>query len=239
MVETAGPIAEVVLAEQRQTIAEGKSVSVGRRSSSDLQVGNPAYGPEDLGVSRQAATISHAQGHIWVRNDSATQPVYARAIPGPDYVLDRRGDMVALVGPHVEVVLEGRVRRYVVVVDRHPGEAGLEADDPITLSPATQWSLPLADTERRYLTAICAPLLLGAGAKPGSYRDAGELLGVTAHVVRNQLDATRERLALLGIPGMLGSEAKDALARYAVRSGTVTAADLEHYGWLGQRTNRT
>lgn len=29
------------------------------------------------------------------------------------------------------------------------------------------------------------------------------------------------------IPGMVGRDAKDSLARYAVRSGTITAADLD------------
>ena len=38
----------------------------------------------------------------------------------------------------------------------------------------------------------------------------------------------QHRYASAGVPGLEGPEAKDNLCRYAVRSGSISATDLEH-----------
>jgi DNA-binding Lrp family transcriptional regulator len=66
----------------------------------------------------------------------------------------------------------------------------------------------------------------GPNARPATYREIASRLALSEHTVRNALDALREQLLMIGIPGMIGPEAKDNLARYAVRSGSITPDDL-------------
>jgi hypothetical protein len=222
-------VALVLHEDERLSLAEGESLSVGRQSGCDLRIGSVDRGPEDLGVSRRAATISHAQGRLWVRNDSTTLPVYVRPSLGQECVLERRGDMVSFAEPVVDVALEGQIKLYRIRIEL-PFAAGVTADaGPATVAPATRSRLPLTDRERRLLVALCEPLLRGAAraARPASYKEVAERVGLSDHTVRNALDALRERLIAIGIPGMVGPDAKDNLARYAVRSGSVTPADLK------------
>jgi len=211
------------------TLEDGHSLVIGRQSTCDVRVGGPDPGPEDLGVSRLAATLSVAQGRTWVRNESSSQPVFVYPAVGPECVLERRGDIVSLASDAWELVLEGQIRSYRVDVrleGTRPG--GASSEDPITVSPATRGSLVLTARERRILTALCEPLLTTSGrqARPATYKQIAKRLSLAEHSVRNALDALRERLATIGIPGMVGANAKDALARYSVRSGTITSDDL-------------
>ena len=213
----------------RLSLADGESLSIGRQSSCEIRIGSPDEGPEDLGVSRRAATISLAQGRIWIRNDSTTLPVFVRPFVGQEYVLEGRGDMLSLTEPSIDVAFEGQVRSYKIRVEMPSAVEAQDAESPVTVAPATQSALPLTARERRLLAALCEPLLTGSGrdAQPASYRQIAGRVGLSEHTVRNALDALRERLASVGIPGMFGAEAKDNLARYAVRSTSVTPADLE------------
>ena len=220
---------EVRYGKLRWSLADGRSLSVGRQSGCDIRVGSPSPGPEDLGVSRRAATLTYAQGRVWIRNDSASQAVYVRPAVGAEHVLDRRGDIVSVAAENVDVVLEGHVLTYRLAVEVI-GRAPVPGDeDPETASPATRAALPLTQRERRLLVAVCFPLLTPSGlrSRPASYREAAVRLGLSEHTVRNHLDELRNRLADMGIPGLVGPEGKDTLARYAVRSGSVTVADID------------
>lgn len=217
----------VSMGRDRWVVGDGESISIGRQSSCEVRIGAGDPGPEDLGVSRRAATLSHAQGRIWIRNDSTTQPVRVQPDAGEGYVLDR-GDMVSLAESRVDLVVEGQVKTYRITVELPVGTARRDEDEPVTVSPATQGALPLKPRERRLLAALCEPLLKGSGrqARPASYREVAARLRLSDHTVRNQLDALRDELLRRGIPGMIGPDAKDNLARYAVRSGSVTPSDL-------------
>ncbi len=220
--------ASVSFREQRWEISEGQSLSIGRQSSCDVQVGARSPGPEDLGVSRRAATVSSALGRIWFRNDSTSQPVFIRPAVGKGYVLDHRGDMISLGDARVELVLEGQIMAYRLTVQLPGGTPTPDHEEPLTLSPATRGQLPFTERQRRLVAALCEPLLIGTGwdRRPASYRQIAEVLGLSEHYVRNQLDELRESLVDMGIPGMIGPEAKDNLAYYAVRSASVTVADV-------------
>ncbi len=222
-----GAVAVVSFGARRWTLADGQPLSVGRRSNCDIRVGAAEPGPEDLGVSRRAATVICAQGRTWVGNDSTTQPVYVRPEIGEELVLERRGTMVSLEDEHLSVVLEGHIQSYSFDLERLAHGSDLR-DDPITASPPTVGALTLSHRERRVLAAICEPLFARPGTKvrPASYREAASRLGLSEHTVRNQLDALRERLLTLGIPRLVGAEAKNELARYAVITGSITSVDL-------------
>jgi len=147
--------------------------------------------------------------------------------------------MVSLAEAFMDVVLEGQIMTYRLSVELPRLASQADNDEPPTISPATQGTLPLTPRERRLLAALCEPLLVASGreVRPASYREIAARLHLSDHTARNQLDALRDQLLRLGIPGMLGPQAKDNLARYAVRSGSVTAADLEALGekaWDGE-----
>jgi hypothetical protein len=220
-------VANVSLGEREWGVADGTPLTIGRQSTCDAQVGGAQPGPEDCGVSRRALTVICAQGRTWIRNDSTTQPVYVRPEVGEELVLERRGTIVSLDDRHFTVVLEGQVRSYALHIERL-GVGSETHDELFTVSPPTIGALTLTLRERRLLAAICEPLFSRPGVKvrPASYREAATRLGLSEHTVRNQLDALRERLLTLGIPRLIGAEAKNDLARYAVRSGSITPEDV-------------
>lgn len=209
-------------------IEEGESVVVGRRSTCDVRVGSPEPGPEDLGISRRAATVSLAQGRMWVTNDSTSQAVTVCPATGATHILDGRGDTVSLTDAELDLIIEGRVLTYRISIERSYVPKPDVEDEPPTEAPPTQSALPLSERERRVLTAICEPLLVSStrNGRPATYGEASARLHLAKHTVKNQMDALREKLICLGVPGISGADAKDALARYAVRCGSVTRADL-------------
>jgi hypothetical protein len=225
------PSAVVTFLDGEWLLRDGESLSFGRQSSCALRVGNAdSPGPEDLGVSRRSGTLIHARGSLWVRNDSATQPLYVHSPVRGEQVLELRGDMLSLAEPRLEVVLKGRVLTHRISVELEPARLvdGVEDDAPGT-SPPTVVTLQLSDRERRHLAAVCEPLLTrtGADVRPATYAEAAARLGLARNTVRNSLDGLRRRLFDAGVPGMDSPDAKDTLARYAVRSHTIAWVDLE------------
>jgi hypothetical protein len=214
---------------QRWVLTDGQSLSIGRQSTSDICIGGVDPGPQDLGVSRRAATISYTQGRLWVRNESTHLPLLVRPALGQQFVLERRGDIVSLADPATSLVIEGQIRTYQITFRIPTSDSHDQADELPTLAPATQAALSVNPRERRLLAALCEPLLTSAAsnARPATYREIASRLALSEHTVRNALDALREQLLVVGIPGMIGPEAKDNLARYAVRSGSITVVDLD------------
>jgi hypothetical protein len=221
----------VTYGDHEWVLRDGDSLSFGRQSTCEVRVGAPdAPGPEDLGVSRRAGTLTCAQGSIWVRNDSTTQALYVHCSGRGEMILEARGDMFALAEPHFDVVVRGRVLTYRISIDLQDANSSTVVDDDApSTSPPTVVTLQLSDRERRYLAAVCEPLLsrIGTNPRPASYAEAAARLGLARSTVRNNLDELRRRLLDAGVPGMDSPDAKDVLARYAVRTHTITDADLK------------
>ena len=228
----------VALGQSRWKLSDGESLLVGRGASCDARIGAPDPGPEDLGVSRRAAMLTFAAGQLWVRNDSSTQPLYVRPATRAPRLLDHRGETVSFGDQKLDIVIEGRVLTYHVGVEVMQAAPAEEEEGPPTLSPATESRLPLLARERRLVAALCEPLLTGVAARSASYNQVAERLGRSRHTVRNQLDLLRSHLAALGFTGMAGQDAKETLARCAVRSRSVTLADLEALGLPQQQGER-
>src|SRR5262245_8192136 len=122
-----------------------------------------------------------------------------------EQVLEARGDMLALAEPHFEVVVKGRVLTYRISIDLpHPNSSTVVDDDAPRTSPPTVVTLQLSDRERRYLAAVCEPLLrpVSPNARPASYAEAAARLGLARSTLRNCLDELRRRLLDAGVPGM-------------------------------------
>jgi hypothetical protein len=212
----------------QEEIAEGQTLSIGRDARCDVCIGGESDGPEDLGISRRAISVTYAQGRVWVTNDSSTQPVRIRRSVGSEHVLSHRGDVVSMVDKSLELLLEGQVYSYSITVESHGPPSPLAAEEVESTAPPTQSLLPLDQRERRLVAALCEPLLTPSGVevRPATYKEIGYRLGVQPHTVRNELDVLRARLGNLGFPGMAGTHAKDSLALYAVRSSSITVDDI-------------
>lgn len=217
--------------DAQASLEEGQRVRLGRSAVCDLQVGvGGDSGPEDLGVSRTAATISMQDGRLWIRNDSASQPVYLVPETGPTRVLENQDEIASLPIDKVTVQLRGRIRTHDVLVELEASPQ-LGQTRPIpTDGPETQYLLEFTNAERRILTALCEPLLTGRGdsARPASYAQAAERLFLSRSRVENCIADLVKKYASAGVPGLEGPEARDNLCRYAVRSGSIADADLQH-----------
>ncbi len=222
--------------QQVVELAEGGELRVGRSSTSHVQVGcGGPDGPEDLGVSRTAATVSVHDGRLWVRNDSSSQPLYLVPDQGPTRVLEGRDEIASLPTARVTLQFRGRIRTHEVLAELSgtgpagdaPDAGGLpEASD--VDGPATQFLLEFTPAERRILTALCEPLLVARGdqARPASYAEGAARLFLSRSRVENCVADLVKKFAAAGIPGLEGPEAKDNLCRYAVRSGSILPTDL-------------
>lgn len=223
------PTARITHREHVTEVRDGGEVRLGRSSSCEVQVGTPdADGtPEDLGVSRQAASVSYRDGRIWVRNDSASQPVYLVPATGPTRMLEGMGEIASLPDDTVTIQFRGRIRTHDVQVELATPSPAAPPSFEAT-EPATQYLLEFTKAERRILTALCEPLLVDRGdkAKPASYAQAAERIFLSRSRVENCVSDLVRKFAGAGVPNLEGPEAKDNLCRYAVRSGSINQADL-------------
>ena len=224
------PLARITYRDRVVEVRDGDEASLGRSHGCDVQVGTAAADgtPEDLGVSRRAATVSLRDGRVWVRNDSTSQPVYLVPTTGPTRVLESMDEIASLPTDEVTIQFRGRIRTHDVTVTT---AVTADARSPLTFSdesPATQYLLEFTPAERRILTALCEPLIVDRGdrSRPASYAQAAERAYLSRSRVENCVADLVRKFAGAGVPNLEGPEAKDNLCRYAVRSGSITQADL-------------
>jgi hypothetical protein len=226
-----GRVARIAHGGRTLEVREGGDIHLGRGSTSDVIVGAAGDdgSPEDLGVSRSAATVSVRDGRLWVRNDSSSQPLYLVPVTGSTRVLEGKDEIASLPGDEVTIQFRGRIRTHEVQVELLGApEPEPEASAAMVDGTATQYLLEFTPAERRILTALCEPLLVDRGdkAKPASYAQAAERVFLSRSRVENCVADLVKKFASAGVPNLEGPEAKDHLCRYAVRSGSIVQADL-------------
>ena len=221
------------------TLRPGVVLVIGRGRACDVRLPQ-----EDDHLSRRAASLELLDDCVLVRNLSTTKPLVLRPATGEDRVVEPEAATTSLPHRRFSLVLIGRGGGIVEVAvdarglaspDRVPGSptrTPMTANAPIELSPA----------QRRVLVALCAPLLTGSGpgAVPATYNRIGEVLALRPQYVRNVIKSIREELAGYGVPGLTtddDSASHDdfrwSLARWAVRSGWVTAVDVAGMARVG------
>ena len=216
----------------------GASVTFGRSDDCDIVLTGR---DEDLLVSRQAGQLTAVPGGLLVTNDSRRNPLYLRGIPGAEHKIEPRMTLGTMPFTRCRVVVIGdRPEPYVLDITCRAAEGsakpGPEDKDPTTLGYKR---IKMPPAQRRYLAALCEPILTGVGAAPASYREIATRCDVAVGTVRKSLDALRLRVsAECRIPGLVhpeGSSRKDhgtvnfrvRLAEWAERSGNATHRDLE------------
>jgi hypothetical protein len=223
-----GAAATVRYLAGRWALTPGEKVTVGRSSTCTVQL------PNDGHFSRLAAAIELVNGAVLVSNTSGTKPFVVRPTAGEDHVVAPRA---ALSPPYARfsIVLAGSQRDESVGVDASALRPVPAADGGVTKSADT-FTGPERFTaaQLRVVAELCRPLLTesGAAARPATYAEIGERLGLSPQYVRNVLKAIRESLTGYGIPGLVAADQNPnddfrlSLARWALWNGWVTGADL-------------
>ncbi|GAB1822229.1 hypothetical protein HerbRD11066_53930 [Herbidospora sp. RD11066] len=216
-------------------ISLGQVLTLGRSHQCDVRF------PDDEHLSRRAGSLLVLDDCVLIRNESRRKPLVVRPPAGEDRIVEPGAATASLPFPIFSVVFAGTAGAAVTVhVDARavtPHPAGT-ADEPPTASPRTVTPpLALTRVQRLMLAALCAPLLVraGPGAVPATYAQIGARLDRQPRYVRNVLKSLRESLTGHGVPGLVADDedaaAHDdfrwALARWAVRTGTITSTDLE------------
>ena len=210
-------------------LAPGEEMTFGRGLHVDLRL---AADPPDLLVSRRAGLIRCLPDAVLVSNVSSRGTLRLSASGAPSREI---GPGEAITSePHrtFRVTVVGNYgRTYDLDVDARalptPGVALAAVvpgpDQTVATSP-----IELSATQRRVLSALCAPLLktVGAPANPASAREIGAALGLQPNYVRNVLKEIREELSSYGVPGLVsdgpphpGEDFRLPLALWAIRYG--------------------
>ena len=224
----------------------GSSLAFGRSDNSDIVIPRQT---QDLLISRRAGLLTAVDGGLLVRNESSRSSIYLQGVPGPEFEIKPLMTFGTMPFNRCRLVLLGsHAARYVLHLTcpapgaGPPGENGL-AGQAVAGGRTTSGypRLDVTDAQRRYLAALCEPILTRAGTRnaPATYGQIARRCGVSPRTVRHSLDELRQLLsAEHGIPGLvhvdgLAGEARGAvsflpaLAAWAVHSGTINHDDLE------------
>jgi hypothetical protein len=204
---------------------------VGRSSRCDVRL------PEqDNGLSRRAAVLSALTDCVLVRNVSTSKPFVLRPPAGEDHVVGPGAAITSLPHRTFAVVLSGGFGDVAIKVDAvgispraRPAATGTRSADTFT-SPTD-----LTPAQRRVAVALCRPMLTksGSAARPATYAEIGQSLGLSPAYVRNVIRSIRDNLTGYGIPGLSADDSTPTddfrlpLARWALWSGWVGPDDLD------------
>lgn len=185
--------------------------------------------PADLGISRLAGSIEHESGTWWLLNRSGTRPLQMVDEFGIRTVLVP-GRRAAIAGS-LTVIVEGQIRRHALTLEAGPPQPpgaplGILADSRPT---ATAGQTTLGDADRQAMVALFAGYLEPFpryDPHPRSYADAAARLRCPRTTLVKRIEHLRTRLTNAGVPNLLGDNALDALAEWALTTGVITRADL-------------
>jgi hypothetical protein len=94
---------------------------------------------------------------------------------------------------------------------------------------STRYQAPLTDSDRLVLAARFEQYLNwrhGGAAAPRSAKDTAERIGWQPHTVAKRCENIRDRYSRLGVLGLRGPRALEALAELLISTGELTAEDL-------------
>ena len=212
---------------QSYEVAEGQELTFGRSQRTTL-----CLDPADLGISRIAGSVEADAGVWWLVNKSAVRPLEVVDDVGIRTVLPP-GRRMAVTAP-ITVIVEGATRRHALTVDLPRG--GLEAHaDPVPAlevegNPTRATSdVSITPADKLALVALFAGYLEPFpryDPHPKSYADAAARLEWPRTTLVKRVEYLRTRLTNAGVPNLLGDNALQHLAEWALATGLISRADL-------------
>jgi DNA-binding CsgD family transcriptional regulator len=212
-------------------VGRGDHLTVGRGRDCAIRL------PDDTHFSRNAAVLRILDDCVLITNTSTSKPFVLRPPVGEDRIVEPGGATTSLPYPTFDIVIAGRGVNATVQVDASSVGASPVVGPSVTGSLATEKSpVEFTPTQHRVLIALCRPMLTasGSGARPATYAEIGDRLGLSPQYVRNVIKVLRESLSGYGIPGIVpgavaapNDDFRLPLARWAVWNGWVAADDLD------------
>ena len=214
------------LGSKKLDVAEGEEVTFGRSQRTTL-----CLDPNDLGISRVAGSLESDAGVWWLVNKSTSRPLEVVDDVGIRTVLPP-GRRMAVTGP-LTVVVEGAMRRHALTVDLPDGAQELLARGPfpslqIEGNP-TRADVSITPAEKLALVALFSGYLEPFpryDPHPKSYADAAARLDSPRTTLVKRVEYLRTRLTNAGVPNLLGENALQHLAEWALATGLISRADL-------------
>jgi hypothetical protein len=217
-------------------VQPGQTLTFGRGQGCTIKLPT-----SDHGLSRSAGSLDYQDGAWWLCNDSSSSVLYLSGDRGFRVDLPP-GMRVPVQQWHAKVRLQGVLDSYTLRLrlpdlddlpdGGEPGQGGQAPAAAITgehLITSTRRRAPLTDSDRLVMAARFEEYLdwrhEGAAA-PRSAKQAAERIGWQPHTVAKRCENIRSRYARLGVPGLGGPRALEALAILLVSTGELTAADL-------------
>ena len=213
----------VTFAEERRELTPGDILTFGRAESCSF-----CLDPTDLGISRLAGSVEHDAGTWWLLNRSAVRALEIIDEIGIRTVLPP-GRRVAVSGA-MTVVVEGSVLRHAITVAATAPDAfGAPMGSTSDVRPTATGDVVLNAADRLALVALFAGYLEPFpryDPHPRSYADAATRLGVPRSTLVKRVEYLRTRLSNAGVPNLLGENALQRLAEWALVTGVLKQEDL-------------
>jgi hypothetical protein len=228
--------ATVFYADQRHDLIaeeaeEAETLTFGRSTACTI-----CLDPTDRGISRLAGSVEHDSGAWWLHNRSTSRTLLAiddmgiRSVVAP-------GRRTTVEG-RVTVVVEGSARRHALEIHvghtTEPSSAvagGFAGGDELPTAAGGEVSINSLD--RLALVALFSGYLEPFpryDPHPKSYADAAALLAWPRTTLVKRIEHLRARLTTAGVPNLVGPDALDYLAEWALTTRVLTRDDLELIG---------
>jgi hypothetical protein len=223
------PSATVSYADQRVEVTEAEPLTFGRSTACTI-----CLDPTDRGISRLAGSLDHDAGAWWLHNHSTSRTLLAVDDMGIRTVV-APGRRITVDG-RLTVVVEGSTRRHALEMyvgrptDSSSAGGGLGGDG----LPTAAWGETLVNSlDRLALVALFSGYLEPFpryDPHTKSYADAAAVLSWPRTTLVKRIEHLRARLSAAGVPNLVGPEALDHLAEWALTTRVITREDLALIG---------
>jgi hypothetical protein len=216
------------LGNQLYEVAAGEGLTFGRSARTTL-----CLDATDLGISRVAGSLEADAGVWWLVNKSTVRPLEVVDDVGIRTVLPP-GRRLAVTAP-ITVIVEGATRRHALTIDlpeeaQDSSSSGPVSGPQVDGNPTRAASdVSLTSADKLALVALFSGYLEPFpryDPHPKSYADAAARLDWPRTTLVKRVEYMRTRLTNAGVPNLLGDNALQHLAEWALATALIGRADL-------------
>lgn len=216
---------DIIVNQERWELSRDESFTFGRDETCTAVID-----PGDLGISRVAGAVESHSDVWWLVNHSGSRSLQVVDEMGIRSVLTP-GKWTAIAGT-MTVIVEGELRRHALTISptciTPPQVTYMRPEDSRPTSPVDERLINKDD--RLALVALFAGYLQPFpryDPHPRSYSDAAAALNCPRTTVVKRMERVRRRLTDAGVPNLLGENAMEALAEWALTMRVINKEDLE------------